>query len=144
MHAPTSRWTLGVLGLALSVSLGCANSTMTDPYGKRTSLDESQRRYTELVRWGEIEMASVFVDPELLDEYLEYADAFRGIRFEEFFIVAAIGLESASRSSTQSCTLVVMEEALSVSTAGCVGVSLSGIKLYPGGPHVMVHTYNLQ
>lgn len=75
--------TTTLLTAVLCAAFGCA-STFTDPSGKRASLEEAQRRYTELVRWGEIERAGEFVDPDMLDEYLDHASAFQGIRFTDF------------------------------------------------------------
>jgi hypothetical protein len=71
------------LGFAL-IGLGCASASLMDPTGKRNSLETAQRRYTELVRWGEIERAAEFVDPDMTVEYLENAGAFQGIRFTDF------------------------------------------------------------
>ena len=111
MNTRTSRWIRGVLGLGLLLSLSCANATIHDFKGKRTALDESQRRYTELVRWGEIEMASVFVDPELLDEYLQYAEVFEGIRFTDFESGALQFEEGEDKAS-----VIVVYHAYSLST----------------------------
>ena len=71
------------LAMAVFAAIGCA-STFTNPSGKKNALEESQRRYTELVRWGEIERASAFVDPELQDEYLSHAARLRNVRFTDF------------------------------------------------------------
>ena len=69
--------------LVIIAAIGCAG-TFSNPSGKKNSLEESQRRYTELVRWGEIERASAFVDPELQDEFLDHAAAIQDIRFTDF------------------------------------------------------------
>ncbi len=74
---------LTTLALVIFAAIGC-ESTFSNPSGKRNALEESQRRYTELVRWGEIERASAFVDPELKDEYLGYSAAIQNIRFTDF------------------------------------------------------------
>ncbi len=71
------------LAMVILAAIGCA-STFSNPSGKKNSLEDSQRRYTELVRWGEIERASAFVDPELQDEYLDIAAAVQNIRFTDF------------------------------------------------------------
>ena len=66
-------------------STGCAAfSEFGDPAGTKKALKNAQKRYTELVRWGELERASEYVDPNLRDEFLNYADAFAGIRFTDF------------------------------------------------------------
>ncbi len=69
--------------LALLAAMGCANATF-DFAGKQNALEEAQRRYTELVRWGEIEGASAYVDPSLSADFLLEADRLRDIRFTDF------------------------------------------------------------
>ena len=69
-----------VLGFALLMALGCANSI----HRKESALEDSQRKYTELVRWGEIESASAYVDPEVSEAFIEAAAHFKDIRFTDF------------------------------------------------------------
>jgi len=69
--------------LAALVWLG-SSACALDPFGRERSLEQSQRRYTELVRWGQLERASAFVDPEQRDEYLKNAAAFDTIRVTDF------------------------------------------------------------
>ena len=69
-----------VLGIVLLTSLGCANSI----HMKQSALEDSQRKYTELVRWGEIESASVYVDPEMSEAFIDAAAHFKDIRFTNF------------------------------------------------------------
>ena len=97
--------------LALAAASGCANSSIGDLAGKKNSLEEAQRRYTELVRWGEIERASAFVDPELRIEYLEYAAVFDGIRFTDFETGAL-----QFRDADDKATVFVVYHAYSLST----------------------------
>ena len=100
---------LGILAtVAFVAASGCAS---IGDLGKKGALEDAQRRYTELVRWGEIERASVFVDPELQTEYLEYAAAFDGIRFTDF--------ESGAlqfREEDDKATVFVVYHAYSLST----------------------------
>jgi hypothetical protein len=70
------------LGFALLATLGCAALGYTA--GKEKELVESQRKYSELVRWGEIEGASAYVDPTIADDFLSSVDHFSGIRFTNF------------------------------------------------------------
>ena len=71
--------------LAFLASTGCAViGELADPTGRQKSLEDSQKRYTELVRWGELERASEFVDPKLREQYLNHAEAFARIRFTDF------------------------------------------------------------
>ncbi len=65
-----------LLGLALLATLGCAIASF-DLTGKERALEDAQRRYTELVRWGEIEGASAYVDPAVATDYLNIAERFR-------------------------------------------------------------------
>lgn len=74
-----------LLGLALLGALGCAMASF-DFTGKERALEDAQRRYTELVRWGEIEGASAYVDPALATDFLDIAERFRDIHFSDFEI----------------------------------------------------------
>ena len=69
-----------VLGIVLLTTLGCANSIRM----KESALEDSQRKYTELVRWGEIESASAYVDPEMSEAFIDAAAHFKDIRFTNF------------------------------------------------------------
>ena len=72
-----------MLSFALLATLGCASN----PFGvssKESALEDAQRRYTELVRWGEIGSASFYVDPAMADDYLDAAKLFQDIRFTDF------------------------------------------------------------
>ena len=62
--------------------MGCA-STFADPTGRQTALENAQRRYTQLVRWGEIKRASVYVEPDFREEFLTYEPFFEQIRFTD-------------------------------------------------------------
>jgi len=68
--------------LALLAGTGCA-STFADPTGRLTALENAQRRYTQLVRWGEIRRASAYVEPDLREEFLSYEPFFKQIRFTD-------------------------------------------------------------
>ena len=72
-----------MLSFALLATLGCASNPFGDS-DKQSALEDSQRKYTELVRWGEIEMASFYVDPEIAGDYLVTAELFEDIRFTDF------------------------------------------------------------
>ena len=69
-----------VLVIVLLTSLGCANSIRM----KESALEDSQRKYTELVRWGEIESASTYVDPKMSEAFIDAAAHFKDIRFTNF------------------------------------------------------------
>jgi hypothetical protein len=72
-----------MLSFALLATLGCASNPF-DFTGKESALEDAQRKYTELVRWGEIDSASFYVDPAIADDYLNTAELFKDIRFTEF------------------------------------------------------------
>lgn len=99
-------WLLPGIALACLVGLGCA-STMTDPTGRLTSLEEAQRRYTQLVRWGEIKRASAFVEPEIREEFLRYAPYFDQIRITD------VDAEEVSLDSEDSAAVDVTYHAYS-------------------------------
>lgn len=73
-----------VLGFALLTALGCATSIFDTTRSKENALEEAQRKYTELVRWGEIESASAYVDPEISEAFIDAAAQFKDIRFTDF------------------------------------------------------------
>ncbi len=72
-----------LLGFALLATLGCASNPFGDS-DKQSALVDAQRKYTELVRWGEIESASIYVDPAITGDYLDTAQRFEDIRFTDF------------------------------------------------------------
>lgn len=64
--------------------VGCVSPT--DPLGRQDALEETQRRYTELVRWGELEKASTFVDPELQADFMALEQDYDALRITDFEI----------------------------------------------------------
>ena len=61
---------------------GCVSPT--DPLGRQDALEEAQKRYTELIRWGDVVRAGAYVDPELRADFLELATAMAGLRITDF------------------------------------------------------------
>jgi len=57
-----------------------------DPMGRTAALDIAQRKYTNAVRWGDIEQAVQLVHPELRAEFLSYEGQFDNIRVTDFEI----------------------------------------------------------
>ena len=82
-------------------SLGCAFGEIrwSDPLQREISLEESQHRYTVLVRFGDFEKASGFVEPALRDEYLANFPDFREIRFTEYDS-GRVAIDSAKATAT--------------------------------------------
>lgn len=75
---------IAVLGPALA---GCSVlAELDDPLGRHSSLTNTQRQYTQAIRWGEIETASQFVDPEWRPAFLEKSAAFEGFRITDYQI----------------------------------------------------------
>jgi len=72
-----------LLCLVYLATLGCASSWLGRSE-QQNALKEAQRKYTELVRWGEIETASAYVDPAIVPDFLDNAEAFEHIRFTDF------------------------------------------------------------
>lgn len=75
---------IAVMAALFTLCLGCTTPPGEDPRGDPQGLEDTQRRYTQLVRWGEIEKASTFVDPEARDDFLGYVADFEAIRITDF------------------------------------------------------------
>lgn len=72
--------------LALLCS-GCSIfAELDDPLGRHAALTDCQRRYTQAIRWGELDEASEFVDPVLRPAFLEKSAAFEGFRITDYQI----------------------------------------------------------
>jgi hypothetical protein len=74
---------LALLGGALPVAACVSPNDLMDRKGR---LEETQLSYTQHVRWGELEKASAYVDPELRDDYRSHAAAFETIRITDYEI----------------------------------------------------------
>ena len=72
-----------MLSFTLIAMLGCASNPFNNG-GKERALEDAQRKYTELVRWGEIDHASVYVDPKVADDFIRTAELLKDVRFTEF------------------------------------------------------------
>ncbi len=55
-----------------------------DPMGRTAAFELAQRKYTNAVRWGDIEEAVQLVHPDLREEFLSYEGEFDGIRVTDF------------------------------------------------------------
>lgn len=83
-HARTRIRTAGC-ALALTLAwLGCVSPS--DPLAHMESLELAQKRYTEAIRWGDLERAARYVDPEMRDDFLALSEAFEDIRITDFEI----------------------------------------------------------
>ncbi len=50
------------------------------------SLHDAQKRYTQLIRWGEVELASSFVNEEQREDFLALSPVLQGVRFTDYEI----------------------------------------------------------
>jgi hypothetical protein len=57
-----------------------------DPWGHRRDLEDAQLSYTQMVRWGEYERASAYVDPEARERFMLEAGRLADIRITEYEI----------------------------------------------------------
>jgi hypothetical protein len=81
---------IGLLAVLVgSIGLGCAYGEIRwkDPLGRKKALEESQKRYTDLVRWSAFDKAVRYVDPEVREEFLDIAPSFEQLRFSDYEIV---------------------------------------------------------
>jgi hypothetical protein len=68
--------------LAFAFASGCGSFWhIADTDG---TLEDSMRTYAKLVRWGEVEHASRFVDEELRGEFIELAPGLSRLHFTDF------------------------------------------------------------
>jgi len=75
--------TLLLMVLPLVFCSGCI-AMFTDPMGRKAAFARSQRDYTKLLRWSDIEGAVHFVHPEMREQFLSYEGEFDGIRVTDF------------------------------------------------------------
>ena len=75
-----------VLALLASLGAGLGCAALADPLGRGSALEDAQLRYTQQVRWGNLDAASEFVDPALREEFLSQAPAFEAVRITDYEI----------------------------------------------------------
>ena len=83
-----------LVALVLITNTGCL-SMLADPLGRRSALKEVQLKYTQAIRWGNLEKASEFVDPDLREDFLGLLDTFEKIRVTDYDI-GSIQYESSA------------------------------------------------
>lgn len=71
-----------------------------DPLGRSEALEEKQKRYTEAIRWGDIERAAQYVEPEQRSAFLALAPAFESVRFSDYEI-GELDFESDERLAAE-------------------------------------------
>jgi len=79
--------TSGLGAALLCLSLGLASCiSPTDPLGREEALEDAQKKYTELIRWGDVERAVTYVEEDQRDEFLELADSMEDLHITDFDI----------------------------------------------------------
>lgn len=68
----------------LGLPAGCATVENLDLLGARDALEEAQRQYTHMVRWGELERAAVFVADDARDAFEATMPRLRGVRITDY------------------------------------------------------------
>ncbi|HEY5657836.1 MAG TPA: hypothetical protein VIY27_08595 [Myxococcota bacterium] len=81
MHVSIARAI--ALFAALSTA-GCAS--FSDPLGRHEALEMAQKQYTEAIRWGDLDRASVFLEPEQRESFELLTPTFEEIRITDFEI----------------------------------------------------------
>lgn len=74
------------LVLALVGCLLGACVSPTDPLGREDALVDAQRKYTELIRWGDVEFAVQYVVPEMREDFLRLAKTMAHLRITDYEI----------------------------------------------------------
>lgn len=82
MHARLAL--TAVLTLLAGSFAACVSPT--DPLGRQDALAEAQRRYTEMVRWGDVEEAGRYVDPAVRDDFMQLAKQIEDPRITDYEI----------------------------------------------------------
>jgi hypothetical protein len=77
-------WRALAASAGLVAGLGCA--AFSDPMGRERALADAQLRYTQQVRWGNLDAASEFIAPEERAAFLGQTHAFEAIRITEYDI----------------------------------------------------------
>ena len=75
-----TRW-LVLVALAVSACV-----SPSDPWERQRALTQSQRKYSEALRWGNLEKAAKYVDPEMRGEFLALSDRFDNVRISDYDI----------------------------------------------------------
>ena len=75
-----ARW-LVLVSLAISACV-----SPSDPWERGEALKQAQRRYSEALRWGNLEKAAKYVDPEMRTDFLAYSDVFDTLRISDYDI----------------------------------------------------------
>ena len=73
----------GIAAIALGLA-ACVSPN--DPWERERALQLAQKAYLEALRWGNLEKASRYVDPDQREEFLALADSFEIVRITDYDI----------------------------------------------------------
>jgi hypothetical protein len=80
-----ARWAFGtVIGGICLLFFGCLGTLASDPMGRKYSLENTQREYTEAIRWGQFDTAASFVSSDVREEFHTFSGAFEQIRITDY------------------------------------------------------------
>ena len=97
-------WTMRIaIGGICLLCFGCLGTLASDPMGRKYSLENAQRQYTEAIRWGQFEKAGAFVSPEVREEFHTFSGAFERIRITDYE-VGRIILDEEKKNATVQVT----------------------------------------
>lgn len=109
MHRTSSvrplRRLASVVLVVASTLVGCAAGEFrpSDPFDRKLSFDESQHRYTVLVRWAEFQKAKAFVLEDHREQFMTDIESFKDARFTDFEAEDA-DLDEEKRTATVRVT----------------------------------------
>lgn len=84
-----------LVGAVLALMLLCApltgcymwNYGRFDPMAHGDHFDESRKRFTRMIRWGQIERAGEYVVASERDAFFQAATVLRGVRFSDYEVL---------------------------------------------------------
>ncbi|MBY0398770.1 hypothetical protein K2X89_00605, partial [Myxococcota bacterium] len=99
------RAAVAVLFVALATLGGCAAGEFRpgDPFDRKLSFNESQHRYTVLIRWAEFQKAKAFVVQDHRERFLTDIRAFKDARFTDYE-AEEVDLDEEKRKATVRVT----------------------------------------
>lgn len=74
-----------LLALVALIAAGCAS--FKDPFHKEDLFREKQRHFSQYIRWGNMQGASVFLVEDQVDEFLQLAPKLTDVRFTDYEIL---------------------------------------------------------
>lgn len=75
-----------VFGWVICLISATSCVSWSDPWERGRALELAQKNYTDAIRWGDIDGAARYVEPDLREGFLAYAEAFESIRITDYEI----------------------------------------------------------